>query len=155
MKKLLDLSTPVKAFASMLFAGFICLYLIIGILYRHFFDSGFLLSMSFGQLLTGILFTAMAAVSWGFCYSRVFLKKWVFLKRYLLFIVLILSSAASQFFVFAGGYFNWPAPWFFVVGLVSLFVILLSYFSERHFRKISIDYTKSLRLYQRKINEDS
>jgi len=154
MKKVIELTTPIKTFAAMLFAGFICLYIIGGILYAGFVDDSFTYSISFTHLLKGIGFTLIISLLWGLCFSDVVIKKWAFFKKQILFKLLLAVLLACCFFMFSIVETNWSALWLVVAGTMTVFVIVLSYLSEWYFRKTSKQYTELLKVHQTKIAVD-
>ena len=148
MKKIIELTTPVKAFAAMLFAGFICLYMVGGVIYANFVDASFDYTISFIHLLKGIGFSTLLSLLWGICFSDVVIKKWKFFHRYLLFdslagIVLVTLLLISYFTSM-----DWLALWFIVAIIISIFTVVLALLREFHFRKTGAQYTELLRIYQ-------
>jgi len=148
MKKIIELTTPIKTFAAMLFAGFICLYIVGGFIYASFIDNSFPYAISFVHLLKGIGFTMVTSILWGGCLSDVVIKKWTFFKRQILFKVSLAILLAFSFFTFSIIETDWEILWLIVAGILVAFVIVLSYISEWYFRKTSKRYTELLKIYQ-------
>ena len=148
MKRIIELTTPIKTFAAMLFAGFICLYIFSGIVYAAFIYDAFAYTISFVHLLKGIGLTMLISLSWGLCLSDVIIKKWSFFKRQILFKLLLAILLAFSFFTFSVIETEWEILWLVVAVTIVLFVITLSYLSEWYFRKTSKRYTELLKIYQ-------
>ena len=148
MKKLIVLSTLIKAFAAMLFAGFVVLYMVGGVLYAYFVDSAFDYTISFIHLLLSIGFSTLLALFWGICFSDVVIKKWRFFFRYLLFDFLALLLLATSFIVSSRVAIEWSILWLFVACVITLFSIVLALLREWYFRKTGEHYTELLKLYQ-------
>jgi len=152
MKKLIELMVPVKSFAAMLFAGFVCLYIFGGFVYGAFIDETFVYSISFWHLIAGIGFSMGLSLLWGFTFSDVVIKKWSFVKREMLFVLLVVLFGVAGFIkmqvIFAS-----PGQdlLLIVAGVVLVFVIVLSLLSEWYFRKTSLRYTAMLKLYQAEV----
>ena len=150
MRKLIELTTPIKTFAAMLFAGFISLYIFGGVVYAAFVDDSFSYTISFIHLLQGIGFTMLISLLWGLCFSDVVIKKWTFFKRQVLFKMSLAILVALCIVMFSIIETEWAILWLNVAGVIVVFVIVLSYLSEWYFRKTSIRYTELLKIYQSK-----
>ena len=150
MKKIIELTTIIKSFAAMLFAGFVCLYIFIGIVYAAFVDDSFTYAISFVHLLKGIGLATLISLTWGLCFSDVVIKKRTFLKRQILFKVSLAILLAFSFYTFTVIESGWAILWLIVAGTIIAFVIVLSYLSEWYFRKTSKRYTELLKIYQSK-----
>ena len=148
MKKIIELTTPIKAFAAMLFAGFICLYIVGGVLYSAFLDSSFDHTISFVHLLQGLVFSMLISLLWGICFSDVVIKKWRFFLRHLLFVLSLAILLALCFFMFSVISTEWSTLWLVVAGVMIAFAIVLSILSEWYFKKTGEHYTELLKLYQ-------
>jgi len=149
MRKLIALTVPIKTFAAMLFAGFICLYIFSGIMYATFINETFAYSISFLHLLKGIGFTMLVSLLWGLAFSDTVIKKWSFLKREILFIASLSLLSILFLVMFQVIETEWSTLWLTVAGTIVIFVIVLSQLSEWYFRKTSHHYTNLLKVYQR------
>jgi len=149
MKKLIELMIPVKSFAAMLFAGFVCLYMAGGVFVATFIDGDFSYSITFLHLIFGIGFTMAISLLWGVAFSNTVIKKWSFAKREFIFVVLLAALAAGGMlkikWFFAS---EWTPLLLVVAGAILGFVIVLSLVSEWYFQKTSIRYTSMLKAYQ-------
>jgi len=150
MKKFIELTTIVKTFAAMLFAGFVCLYIFGGIMYAIFVDDSFTYSISFIHLVKSIIFAMLISVLWGVSFSDVVIKKCPFYKRQILFKVSLALLFAFCFIMFSIIESNWEIIWLVIAGIMIVFVVVLSYLSEWYFRKTSVRYTEILKIYQSK-----
>ena len=148
MKKFITLTTLIKAFAAMLFAGFVVLYIVVGVLYAAVVDTSFDYTISFVLLLLGIGFSTLLSLLWGICFSDVVIKKWRFIYRYLLFdfsalVLLGLSFVASSLMSIER-----PMLWLIVAWVIAIFACVLALLREWYFRKTGEHYTELLKLYQ-------
>ena len=150
MKKIIELTTIIKTFAAMLFAGFVCLYIFGGIMYAIFIDESFTYAISFIHLVKSIIFAMLISVLWGVSFSAVVIKKWPFYKRQILFKVSLALLFAFCFFMFSIIESSWEIIWLVIAGIMIVFVVILSYLSEWYFRKTSVRYTEMLKIYQSK-----
>ena len=148
MKKIIELTTPIKAFAAMLFAGFICLYMAGGVLYVNFVDTSFDYTISFIHLLKGIGFSTLLSLLWGISFSDVVIKKWKFFHRYLLFDFSLLILAALSFLISSLISIEWSALWLISAIILYIFAAVLALLCELHFRKTGDQYTELLKIYQ-------
>lgn len=150
MKKLIGLTTPIKAFAAMLFAGFIILYMIGGLLYAAFQETSFDYTISYVHLLQSLVFSMLISLLWGICFSDVVIKKGCFWLRQLLFDLSLALLLLLCFFTLSVISANSNTLWFVVAGVIIAFTIVLSILSEWYFKKRGVHYTALLRLYQAK-----
>ena len=148
MKRIIELTTPIKAFAAMLFAGFICLYIFGGFLYATFLDTSFDYAISFIHLIQGIGFAMVISLLWGIFFSTVIIKKWSFILRQLLFDFSLAILFILCIFMFSVISTEWNLLWLTVAGVMIIFVIVLSIISEWYFKRTGEQYTELLKLYQ-------
>ena len=150
MKKIIEWSALLKTLAAMLFAGFICLYIVGGILYAWFIDESFPYTISFVHLLKSIGYATVISLLWGLCFGGIVIRKWSFWKRQLLFKLSLAALFTSSVFLLRAVESEWKILWLTVAGVITLFAIVLSYVSEWYFRKTSKEYTEVLKVYQLK-----
>jgi len=153
MKKFLVLTTTLKAFAAMLFAGFICLYIVGGIIYASFVDDTFGYTISFVHLLLSIGFSVIISLLWGICFGHMIIKKWRFLFRYLLFDLLLVALLALCIFSSSFISTQWNTLWLIIAVIMVAFVMVLSVISEWYFKKTGKQYTELLKIYQANLNK--
>ena len=148
MKKIIELTTPIKAFAAMLFAGFVILYMVGGVLYANFLDTSYDYTISFVLILLSIGFSTLLSLLWGICFSDVVIKKWRFIYRYLLFGFSALVLLGLSFVVSSLMSIERPMLWLIVALVIGIFAIVLAFLREWYFRKTGEHYTELLKLYQ-------
>jgi len=148
MKKFIALTTTLKAFAAMLFAGFICLYMVGGVGYAILIDGAFDFTISFIHLVMAIGFTMSVSLLWGVCFGHVVIKDWAFASRYALFVFTLVILLATTFFYFSFLTTPWNLLWLTAATLIVAFVMVLSVVSEWYFKKTGEHYTDVLRIYQ-------
>lgn len=152
MKKFITMTATLKAFAAMLFAGFICLYMIGGVGYSMFIDGAFDFTISFIHLVMAIGFTMSVSLLWGVCFGHVVIKKRAFVSRYALFVFMLVMMLAITFLYFSFLTTPWNPLWLTTATLIVAFVMVLSVVSEWYFKKTGEHYTDVLRIYQSQIN---
>jgi len=148
MKKLVALSIPLKAFASMIFAGIIILYMVSGFAYTTITGNAFDYAIPFAFVIQGALLSTIISLLWGVFLSDVIIKKWRFAKRCIMFMLSLILFLALCFFTFLAIPADWTMPWFIALLAVSVFVVILAILSETYFRKTGEHYTQVLKAYQ-------
>jgi len=154
MKKFIALVTTLKAFAAMLFAGFICLYIAGGVVYATFVDATFEYTISFIHLVQSIGFSVVLSLLWGVCFGHMVIKKWKFISRHLLFDLSLALLLTVCFFFFSVISTGWNTLWLISASVMVVFVIVLSVVSEWYFKKTGEQYTELLKIYQANMNEN-
>ena len=148
MKKLIQFSVPFKAFASMLFAGIITLYMVSSFLYTVITGEELSYSVPFIFILQGMGLSVLISLLWSLFYSNIVIKKWRLYIRHILFELSILALFAVCFFSFSSISTVWTKLWLAAVAAVSVFVIILFGICEMYFKKTGKRYTEILKSYQ-------
>ena len=148
IKQFTEFYTPLKAFTALLFAGFMGIYMIGGLVYAHFFNYQFDYMISFAHLLQSFVFIILVSSIWGVCFSRTFIKKWKFFKRHLLFDLLLGVLFIGCFLLFSIISPDRNTLWLVVSGIHISYMIILSLIVEWYFVKTGERYTELLKIYQ-------
>ena len=147
MKKLINLSIPLKAFASMIFAGILVLYMVSGVAYTTFTGAYFDYAIPFAFVIQGAVLSMLISVLWGIFLSDVLIKKWRFALRLTLFAASLLPLLALCFFTFMTIPADWTVPWLLALAGIAKFVIFLALLHEWHYKKTGARYTQALQQY--------
>jgi hypothetical protein len=78
MKKIMAFVLPIKAMAAMIFAGFICLYMISGILYAVVTGVEFNYMIPFAFVFQGLGLSVLISILWELFFGNTVIKKWRF-----------------------------------------------------------------------------
>jgi len=148
IKQFTEFYTPLKAFTTLLFAGFMGIYMIGGFIYAQFFNNSFDYTISFIHLLQSFGFVISVSLIWGVCFSRSLIKKWKFFQRQLLFDLLLVLLFIGCFFLFSIISPDRNTLWLIVSGIHIFYLMVLSLIVEWYFRKTGEQYTKLLKIYQ-------
>ncbi|MCL2363762.1 MAG: hypothetical protein FWC71_03760 [Defluviitaleaceae bacterium] len=147
MKKLIEFSIPLKAFAAMILAGILVLYMVSGVAYTLLTDADFEYSIPFAFVIQGAVLSMLISVLWGVFLSDVLIKKWRFALRITLFAASLLPLLALCFFVFMTIPADWTLPWLLALGGIVKFVIFLAFLHEWNYKKTGERYTQALQQY--------
>jgi len=147
MKKLIQLSIPLKAFASMIFAGILVLYMVSGVAYTTFTGADFDYAIPFAFIIQGAVLSMLISVLWSVFLDDVLIKRWRFAVRLTLFAVSLLPLMALCFFTFMTIPADWTVPWLLALAGISKFVIFLAFLHEYHYKKTGERYTQALQQY--------
>jgi len=148
IKQFTEFYTPLKAFTTLLFAGFMGIYMIGGFVYAHFFNDRFDYMISFLHLLQSFIFVILVSLIWGVCFSRTLIKKWKFFQRQLLFDLLLGVLFVGCFLLFSIISPDRNTLWLIVSGIHITYMMILSLIVEWYFRKTGEQYTELLKIYQ-------
>ena len=148
MKKLITVSVPIKAFASMLFAGIMVLYMVSGVAYNIITGEAFEYAIPFVFVIQAVLLSTVISALWTVFLGDTMIKKWRFTKRLIMFKLSLLLLLALCFFTFLAIPANWTIPWFVSILAVSVFVVILALLSEVYFKKTGERYTEALKQYK-------
>jgi hypothetical protein len=153
MKKLIEFAIPFKAFAAMLFAGLIMLYMVSGVIFVMVTGEAFDYSIPFIFVLQGVGFSVLASLLWSVFYTNVFIRKWRFFLRHIMFELSLVALFAVCILTFFAVPTAWGFLWLIVTGFVTIFVIILFGLSEMYYRKTGRLYTEKLKLYKEMQNK--
>jgi len=148
MNKLVKFSVPFKAFASMLFAGLIVLYMVGSFLFATVTGEEFAYAISFIFILQGMGISVLISLLWNLFFSDVIIKKWRFFIRAILFVLSLFILLVLSFFIFSAIPSNWAKIWLITVGVLLLFVIVLFSICEVYFKRTGKRYTEILKAYK-------
>ncbi|MCL2387667.1 MAG: hypothetical protein FWC89_09005 [Defluviitaleaceae bacterium] len=148
MKKLVTLSVPIKAFASMIFAGIMVLYMVSGVAYSIITGEAFEYAIPFVFVVQSALLSTIISALWSVFLGGTVIKKWRFTKRLIMFKLSLILLLALCFFTFLAIPADWTMPWFISILAVSVFVVILAMLSEVYFKKTGERYTEALKQYK-------
>jgi len=151
MKKIINFSVPLKAFAAMILAGFVILYMVSGTIYAMSTGEAFEYSIPFVFIIQGAVMASLISVLWGIFLSDAIIKEWRFFKRFIAFKMSLVPLLALCFFTFLAIPADWTIPWFITVVGISIGVVALAIVSEAYFRKTGKKYTEALSLYKKNL----
>jgi hypothetical protein len=154
MKKLISFVVPMKAYAALIFAGMIWLYVVSGVLYAQLTGAAFDYSIPFLFILQGLVLSMLISTLWSVFISDVLIKKLRFFARFLLFgfsLMILLSLCFLTFFAIPT---NWAKLWLAVTAVIVFGIVILSCLSEIYFRKTGKLYTEALALYKAEMASD-
>ena len=145
MKNLINLVTPVKAFAAMIFTGIMILYMISGFLYDRFTENGFGYYIPFSFVLQGLVASLLISILWGIFLSSTFIKNWRFFSRLLGFKLSLVPLLGVSFFTVFAIPSEWSVLWFVGTVLVSMGLVLIAMVRETYFKRMGDQYTQALK----------
>ena len=148
MKKLINFVMPLKALGSMLFAGFIILYMISGAAYSFVTGEKFNYSIPFIFVFQGLILSVLIAGIWGILFNETIIKKWRYFKRLIVFAVIMTALMAGCLAIFFAIPTQWAKLWLITTGLVGAGFILISVIGEIYFRVVGRRYTEILKNFQ-------
>jgi hypothetical protein len=151
MKKIMAFELPIKAMAAMIFAGFICLYMISGILYAVVTGMEFNYTIPFVFVLQGLGLSVLISILWELFFGNIIIKKWRFFLRHLMFEISLVGLLAVCFLTFLAIPTDWAKLWLIVVGIVAVGVITISSIGEMYYKKTGKRYTEILKTYKTNI----
>jgi hypothetical protein len=151
MKKIMAFVLPIKAMAAMIFAGFICLYMISGVLYAVVTGVEFNYMIPFVFVLQGLGLSVLISVLWEIFFGNAIIKKWRFFLRHLMFGISLLALLAICFLTFLAVPTEWAKLWLITAGIAAVGVITISGIGEMYYRKTGKRYTEILKTYKTNI----
>jgi hypothetical protein len=151
MKKIMAFVLPIKAMAAMIFAGFICLYMVSGIFYAVVTGMEFNYMIPFVFVLQGLGLSVMISILWELFFFIVIIKKWRFFLRHLIFEISLLALLTVCFLTFLAIPTDWAKLWLIVAGIVAVGIITISSISEMYYKKTGKRYTEVLKTYKTNI----
>ena len=151
MEKLLDFFMPLKMFASAIFAGFMILYMVSGVVYAYIADVDFVYSVPFVFVLQGLLLAAMISLLWALLFSDILLKNWRISPRLIIFSVFLMALFAVCVLTFVAIPTDWANLWLITNGCVGFGFIVFAAVNELRFKATGKRYTEVLKRFQAKI----
>ena len=150
MRKLVNFVTPVKAFAGMMFAGLIILYMVTGTAYAAITGAAFDYSVPFVFILQGLVLTMIIALLRELILGDRIIKSWRFFRRVIVFGISLMVLLAVCFLVVFAIPSNWAYLWLIAVGVLMLGMIVIFGISEIYYQKTGDWYTEMLGIYKEK-----
>jgi hypothetical protein len=144
----MKVTIPFKAFGSMIFAGIIILYIVSATMYAMVTGKEFNYSIPFIFVLQGLGLSVLISLLWGLFFSDAVIKKSRFFIRHILFELSLMILLAVCFFTFLAIPTEWAKLWLITIGVVSVFVIVLSSICEMCYKKTGKRYTAILKAFQ-------
>ena len=140
MKKLIKIAIPFKAIGSMLFSGFIILYMLSGMACAIITGGGFSYSLPFSFLLQGLILAALIVSLWGMLFSNLIIKKWGYFSRLIAFAISLIVLMAICIIIFIAIPTEWASLWLVTNGIVGVGFIVVTIIDEVHFMKTGKRY---------------
>ncbi|MCL2655501.1 MAG: hypothetical protein FWD65_07425 [Coriobacteriia bacterium] len=138
-----------KTLAAMIFAGFMCGYMVAGYLYAVVFPrASFNFTVPFIFVLEGVALSVVVAVLWRLLISDDAPVKWRFPARLILFALLLATALVACVLVFFPFPTYWAKLWWIVIGCVTAAIGVLAVIGELYARITGKRYTEVLRKYQ-------
>ena len=150
IRRLVEITQPVKAFAAMMFAGFICLYMVSAILYAFFTGTEISYSIPFIFVVQGMGLTLVIAILRELIFSDLIIKRWRFFQRIVVFSVSLVALLAVCVLTFLAIPIEWAFLWLICASVLALGVTVIFGLSEIYYRKTGEWYTEMLRVYKEK-----
>ncbi|MCL1842468.1 MAG: hypothetical protein FWF79_01510 [Defluviitaleaceae bacterium] len=154
MKKLIAISMPIKAFAAMVFAGIMILYMVSSVAYGIITGEAAEYAIPFVFVVQGALLATVISALWSVFLGDALIKKWRFSKRLIMFKLSLVPFLALCFFTFLAIPDGWTMPWFISILAVSVFVVILAMLSEVYFKKTGERYTEALKQYKERTSQE-
>ena len=148
MKKLVEITQPIKAFASMLFAGWIILYMVSGILYSFFTGRDVTYSIPFTFVIQGLVLTLIIAILREVVFGEFLIKKLRLFWRIAFFCMFIVALLAVCVFTFLAIPSEWAYLWLISASALALGVTVICGISEIYYKKTGEWYNEVLRNYK-------
>jgi len=139
-----------KTLAALLFAGFICAYIVAAYLYAAVIGEPSTFSLPFIFIYEALGLSVVIAVLWRVLFNEQRAQKRRFFPRLIIFAVLLMLALVVCLLIFFPFHTNWAKLWLLVAGAVVGVVILLSIVAELYLRQTGRRYTELLREYQAK-----
>ena len=148
MERLIDFSLPLKSFAAMIFAGFMCLYMAAGFLYAAITGNPFEYAIPFAFVIQGAVLSLLISCLWGLFLSEAVIQKRRYFSRIVMFALSLAALLSAYSLAFLAMPAKWADLWLISTGGVGAFVVVLAVISEMYFRATGKRYTKILESYK-------
>ena len=149
IKKLADFVMPLKIFASAIFAGFMILYMVSGVVYAYAAgETDFTYAVPFVFVLQGLLLAAMISLLWGILFSDVFIRKWRVFPRLVVFAVSLMVLLAVCVLTFIAIPVEWANLWLITNGCIGFGLIVFAAVNEIRLKATGRRYTEILNKYK-------
>jgi len=148
MKRLVEITQPIKMFAGAMFAGLICLYMISSILYTFFTGEEVTSSIPFTFVVQGLVLTLVIAILREVILGEFVIKKWRFFSRIVVFCIAMLMLLAISAFTFLAIPTELAYLWLASASALALGVTVIFGVSEIYYRKTGKWYNEVLRNYK-------
>ncbi|MCL2882419.1 MAG: hypothetical protein FWF45_05995 [Coriobacteriia bacterium] len=149
MKTLMREVLAAKTLAAMIFAGFMCAYVVAGYLYSLVFPrAAFNFTIPFIFVLEGVVLSVVVAALWRLLISDDAPIKWRFSARLIIFALLLMAALVACVLVFFPFPTYWAKLWWIVIGCVTAGIGALAIIGEIYSRVTGKRYTEILKKYQ-------
>ena len=148
MKKLMNFFMPLKMFATAVFAGFMILYMVSGIVYSYVAGEDFTYVVPFVFVLQGLLLSAMVSLVWGLLFSDVLIKKWRVGARLIAFAASFMALMTICVITFVAIPTDWAQLWLITNGCIGFGLIVFSIVNEMRLKATGRRYTELLNKYK-------
>ena len=150
IKRLAVFVMPLKMFASAIFAGFMILYMVSGVIYAYVTGNDFVYAVPFVFVLQGLLLAALISLLWGILFSDVLIKKWRCFPRLIVFSVSLTALLAVCVVTFISIPTDWANLWLITNGCIGFGLIVFAVVNELRFKATGRRYTEMLKNFQAK-----
>ena len=148
MRRLVEITQPIKAFAAMMFAGLICLYMVSSVLYAFFTGAEIGRSIPFIFVVQGLGLTLVISILREIILGDWIIKTWRFFNRIVLFCVLLVALLIVCTLTFLAIPTEWSFLWLISASVLALGVTVIFGISEIYYRKTGQWYNEMLRIYK-------
>ena len=148
IRKLAEVTQPIKAVASMLFAGLVCMYMVSGVLYSFFTGAEISYSIPFIFIIQGMGLTVVIAILRELIFSDFLIKKWRFFHRMAVFSVLLIALLTLGALTFLAIPAEFTFLWLISACVIALGATVIFGISEVYYRRTGEWYNEMLRVYK-------
>jgi len=150
LKRLTEFVMPLKMFASAIFAGFMILYMVSGVVYAYVTGDDFTYAVPFVFVLQGLLLSALISLVWGILFSDILIKKWRCFPRLIIFSVSLMVLLAVCVLTFIAIPTDWANLWLITNGCIGVGLIVFAIINEIRLKATGRRYTELLKNFQAK-----
>ncbi|WP_088809126.1 MULTISPECIES: hypothetical protein [Listeria] len=146
MNKIMAYILPMKNFAAMIFAGFIILYMVTGVLFGAIYNTDFDYKIPFTFVLQGLVLALLISCLWSILFnnkrkSRTFI-------RLIIFAIILIGLVKISALALLTLSLQWVSLWIAVTAIIAVGLIVIAILGELFFRKEGKRYTEKLKEYQ-------
>ncbi|WP_088825579.1 hypothetical protein [Listeria goaensis] len=146
MNKIMAYILPMKNFAAMIFAGFIILYMVTGVLFGAIYNTDFDYKIPFTFVLQGLVLALLISCLWSILFnnkrkSRTFI-------RLIIFAIILIGLVKISALALLTLSLQWVSLWIAVTAIITVGLIVIAILGELFFRKEGKRYTEKLKEYQ-------
>jgi len=148
MRKLAEVTTPIKFFAASMFSGLVCLYMVSGFLYAFFTGEEVSYSIPFIFVIQGMGLTLVIAILRELFFGDFVIRKWRFFLRTTVFCISLIALLFACTLTFLAVPTEWAFLWLISASVLALGVTVIFGISEMYYRKTGEWYNEVLRNYK-------